>query len=96
MTRKEKIKILQGIKSGTLTIESLQPPQVYIFVQRSDEPDVYTYNGKEYNETEYRDFCEKIRKKNNGSIIWNEGKNYPKEDTIITVSRLHKETRSEL
>ena len=85
MTRKEKLKLLHGIKNGNLSIECLQPPQVYIFVERSDQPGIYIHKGKEYNQTEYSQFCEKIRKKNDGSIIWNEGKNYPKEDTIITI-----------
>lgn len=85
MNRKEKLKLLQGIKNGEISLESLQPPQIYIFVERSNEPGVYQHKGKEYNETEYREFCDKIRAKSHGSIIWDEGKNYPKEDSIITI-----------
>jgi len=85
ITRKEKIRILQAVKEHKLNVESLQPPQVYIFVESSTNPGVYTMKGKQYSETEYRQFCEKIRAKGNNSIIWNEGKNYPKEDKIVTV-----------
>lgn len=91
-SRKEKLKLLQGIKNGQISIGSLQPPQVYIFLERINEPGVYVHKGKEYNEIEYKEFCEKIRAKNHGSIIWNEGKNYPKEDTIITIRRVENET----
>ena len=90
MTRKEKLKLLHGIKNGNLTIECLQPPQVYIFVERSNEPGIYSHNRKQYNQTEYNKFCEKIRVKNNGSVIWKEGKNYLKEDTVITICRANK------
>jgi len=83
--RKEKIKVLQALRDGRLSIESLQPPQIYIFVESSTNPGVYTMKGKQYSETEYRQFCEKIRAKGNNSIIWNERKNYPKEDKIVTV-----------
>jgi len=85
-TRKEKIKVLQAIREGKLNPESLEPSQVYIFIEHSDKPGVYEHNGKEYNETEYREFCKRIDSKNNGSIIWNEGREYLKEDIIITMS----------
>ncbi len=83
MNRKEKIKILQAIREGKINIESLQPPQVYFFIERSDKPGIYEHNGKEYNETEYREFCDKIKRKKNGSLIFSEGRQYPKEDLII-------------
>ncbi len=85
-TRKEKIKVLQAIRKGKLNPESLEPPQVYIFIEHCDKPGVYEHNGKEYNETEYREFCKRIERKYNGSIIWNEGREYLKEDIIITMS----------
>jgi len=84
LNRREKIKLLHSIKEGKIRIENLQPPQVYIFDQISDNPPIYEMNDKEYNEIEYKEFCEKIRAKNNKSIIWKEGKEYPKEDIIIT------------
>jgi hypothetical protein len=34
LTRKEKIKLLQKIKEGKMSIEELQPPQIYIFIER--------------------------------------------------------------
>jgi len=85
VNRKEKIKLLHAISDGRLSVESLQPPQVYIFVESSTNPGVYTMKRKQYSETEHRQFCEKIRAKGNNSIIWNERKNYPKEDKIVTV-----------
>lgn len=83
MNRKEKLKVLQAIKDGKISPESLLPPQVYIFVECYDRPGIYEHNGKEYNETEYREFCERINRKNNGNVILNEGRQFPKEDTII-------------
>ena len=42
MTRKEKLRVLQAIKNGNLLTESLQPPQVYIFVAETEgfEPSI--------------------------------------------------------
>jgi hypothetical protein len=57
-----------------------------MIIEISDDPLTYEMNGKEYNEQEYSEFCERISKKRNNSIIWNESKSYPKEDTIITLS----------
>ena len=34
-------------------------------------------------------------KKNNCSIIWPEGKSYPKEDTIITIQHVEKQKNKE-
>jgi len=82
-TRKEKLKILQAIKEGKISPDSLQPPKVYIFTERSNKPGVYEHEGKEYNETEYREFCNKVERKNNNSIILNERREYP-QDTIVT------------
>ena len=85
MTRKEKLKALQAISEGKLRIEDLEPPQVYFFIKTNNKPGVYEMNGKEYSETEYREFCEKIKRRSNNSIIWNEGKEYPEGDKIITL-----------
>jgi len=85
-TRKEKIKVLQAIREGKINPESFEPPQVYIFIERNNNPGIYEHNGKEYSETEYREFCNRIERKYNGSIIWNEGREYLKEDIIITMS----------
>ena len=85
LKRKEKIKLLQAIKEGKVSIECLQPPETYIFIERSNKPEVYEMNGKDYTETEYRKFCDEIRRKKSNSIIWNEGKEYLKKDTIITL-----------
>ncbi len=63
----------------------MQPPQVYIFNESSDKPGVYEHKGKEYNETEYKEFCERIKRKRDNSIVWHERKEYPKEDLIITM-----------
>lgn len=85
-TRKKRIKVLLAIREGKINPESFEPPQVYIFIERNNNPGIYEHNGKEYNETEYREFCKRIESKNNGSIIWNEGREYLKEDIIITMS----------
>ena len=84
MIRKEMIKVLQAIRDNKLSIENFWSPQVYFFDQISDNPPSYEMNGKKFSETEYKDFCDKIRSRNNNSIIWNEGKKHPKDDIIIT------------
>src|ERR1043166_4118936 len=83
VNRKDKIRILQAIKDQRLSIESLQPPKIYIFHQVSDRPGVYEMNGKIFNGQQYQDFCEKVKQRNNNSLIWNETKTYT-EDKIIT------------
>ena len=85
MKRNDKIKLLRAIKNGSLPIEKLQSPRVYIFHQRSDRPGVYEMNGKEFTEKEYLKFCEAVKRKNSNSIIWKERKQYTNEDQIITL-----------
>src|SRR5688500_9099091 len=85
MKREEKLKLLQAIKDGKLSISDLRPPQVFIFMERDNKPGIYEHEGKEYNETEYKEFCERLEKRKNGSIIWNEKREYLKEDLIITM-----------
>lgn len=86
MNRKEKIKVLQAIREGKLNPESLEPPQVYIFTERSDKTGIYVHNGKEYNETEYREFCKRIESKSKEGLKLHGGNQYPKEDIIILMN----------
>lgn len=83
MNRKDKIKLLTAIDEGRVTIKTFRPPRVYVFKQKIDCPEIFVHEGKEYTETECNEFCEKIRKRNNNSIVWNEGKECPKEDMVI-------------
>jgi hypothetical protein len=83
LTRKEKIKLLEKVKEGKLSLQSLESPQTYFFLEVADLPGTYEMKGKLYNENEYRQFCKQVKDKNDNSIIWNEGKTY--EDTIITL-----------
>jgi hypothetical protein len=62
MNRNEKIKLLQGIKERKISIESLLPPEIYIFMEKFDKPGTYEMNGKEYNEKEYLHFCKTVKK----------------------------------
>jgi hypothetical protein len=62
MNRNEKIKLLQGIKERKISVESLLPPEIYIFMEKNDEPGTYEMNGKEYNQKEYLQFCNGVRK----------------------------------
>jgi hypothetical protein len=87
MNRKQKISLLNKIADGKLKIESLEPPKIYIFTEDTNVPGIYAMDGKQYNETEYQEFCREIRQRNNGSICWHEGKTY--EDTIITMNYCH-------
>ncbi len=95
-TRKEKVKVLQALKDGKISPEGLSPPQVFIFSESNLKPGVYEHKGKDYNEIEYRKFCDKIQRRNNGSIIWDEGRQYPKEDIIIKICRVDKKPLYEI
>ena len=93
LARNDKLKILQGVREGKVSPNVFSPSKIYVFIEKSTNPGFYEYNGKEYNETEYRIFCDKIYQNNKGSIIWNEGRLYPNEDIVIKVCRGSKETR---
>ena len=80
-TRQEKIRLLNNIHRGRLTLESLQPARTYFFLLRPDN--IYEMDGKEYTPTEYKQLVEKIKKKNSKSLIWTEQKTY-ESDKIIT------------
>jgi len=62
MNRNEKIKLLQSIKERKISIESLLPPEIYIFMEKNDKPGTYEMKGKEYNRQEYLQFCKGVRK----------------------------------
>lgn len=85
LKRKKKIKLLQAISEGKLSVEDLQPNKVYFFIQTSDRPGVYNLEGedKEYTEAEYREFCDRVERRGNGSLIWNEFRNYPLKEIIV-------------
>lgn len=87
MSRKEMIKLLQAIREGKVSIESLQPPQVYIFEQNDLNPSLYEMNGKMYTVQEYKEFCSSLDSKNPNSMVWNEFKTYLGSDTIITITK---------
>lgn len=76
MNRADKIKLLQAIEQGKATIEDIEPPQAFIFTQSNLNPNVYEMNGKKYPEQEYKDFCKKVARRNDNSIIWSEVKTY--------------------
>ena len=84
-TRKEKLQLIQAIREGKASAESLLPPAVYVFIENLNKPGTYRHNGKEFTEDEYNKFCERIRRKNNGSLVWYEGRRYHQEDQIIKV-----------
>ena len=48
-------------------IESLLPPEIYIFIEKNDRPGTYEMKSKEYNQEEYLQFCKGVRKQ--GKII---------------------------
>lgn len=83
LNRKEKIQMLKAIKEGKASPEILSPGKVYIFVTDDRNPDQYRMGGRVYNRDEYFAFCEKVESLSNGSLIWNEVKQY--EPNIITI-----------
>lgn len=86
-SRRDKIKLLQAISDGKLRVDDFQPPKTYFFIEHSNKPGVYEHEGKEYSEAEYRELCEKIKRNDSRSIIFNEGREYPENDWIIVVNK---------
>ena len=82
MTRNQKIKLLQFLRDGKLTVEILQPSQRYVFHEVS--PGIYKMNDKEYTENEYVEFCEKIERKNKNILSWFDSKDRYDQDIIFT------------
>jgi hypothetical protein len=82
MTRKEKIRLLQAIKDGTATIGAFGPPQIYFFITTDIEPDKYEREGKIYTKAEFLAFCEKVEQRNNGSLVWDEMRQYGQHRVI--------------
>ena len=74
LTRKNKLQLIQAISAGNASAESLLPPTVYVFIENVNKPGTFRSNGKEFTEDEYNKFCERIRRKNNGSLVWYEGR----------------------
>lgn len=85
LTRAGKIKLLQAMKEGKISPEGLRPPQIYIFNESNLKPGVYEHKGKEYNETEYKEFCNELQRRNNGSIIWNESRSFVNANIVVTI-----------
>ena len=76
--------MLKAIKEGKASPEILSPGKVYIFVTDDRNPDQYRMWGKVYNRDEYLQFCEEVNHRHNGSIIFDEVKQY-QPHKIITV-----------
>ena len=76
MDRQTKIKLLQSISDGKQDASALLKPRVYFFEETSKKPGVYIMDGKEYDETQYREFCDRVRKHNTKSVIWHECRTY--------------------
>jgi hypothetical protein len=76
LNRKDKIRLLNGLKEGSISIISLNSPQVYFFVQTSRNKNVYKLDDREINQLEYKLLFNEIMAKNDKSIIWNELKTY--------------------
>jgi hypothetical protein len=74
-TREDKIRMLEMIQSGELTAMDLLGPQVYFFIERSNNPGVYECdnNGKDYSPQEFIKFKEELRPVDK---IWLEKRNY--------------------
>jgi len=68
MNRIEKVKALQAIAAGKLSIESLKPTKNFCFEEISTKPGIYLMDGKEYSVDQYFAFCES-KKHTSGTII---------------------------
>ena len=76
LSRKEKVKVLLLIKDGKISHTYLKDQQVYFFIERSSNPGVYEYNGKEIDTIEFRRICDEIHSNNKKAIIWKEWRQY--------------------
>ena len=76
LTRQEKIRLLNALKVGKMSIDALNPNKVYFFTQSNLKEGIYIFDGKALNELEYRSFCKDLKVRNCNSIIWNELKSY--------------------
>lgn len=76
LTRQEKIRLLNALKVGKMSIDALNPKKVYFFTQSNLKEGIYIFDGKALNELEYRSFCKDLKARNCNSIIWNELKSY--------------------
>lgn len=87
LTRKDKIQMLTAIKEGKASTEIFTPGKVYIFVTDDRNPDQYRMGGRVYNREEYLAFCAKVESLSNGSLIWNEVKQYESKVLTIQIKR---------
>jgi len=64
MNKRDKIKLLQGIKEGVIPTSYLSAPKTYVFTQELGEKSSYKMNDKKYTEEEYLYFCRSLESKN--------------------------------
>lgn len=64
MNKRDKIKLLQGIKEGVIPTSYLSPPKTYVFTQIPGEVNSYKMNEKKYTEEEFLSFSRNLEKKN--------------------------------
>jgi hypothetical protein len=61
MNRIEKIKLLDGIKEGSISKRVLLRPKSYVFTQKDEGEEIlYEMGGKRYTQTEHDKFCDEI------------------------------------
>ena len=64
MNRNDKIKLLQGIREGKLSMRALLPPKTYVFIEHKGEVTQYEMEGKLYHQNDYESFCKEVENEN--------------------------------
>ena len=76
LNRKDKIRLLNGLKMRKNNIKSLFHDKVYFISNSNNKKEVYIIDNKEFRYSEYKEFCDSVLSKNKNSIIWLEIKTY--------------------
>jgi len=76
LNRKDKIRLLNGLKTGKTNIKSLFQNKVYFISNNNKNKEIYIIDKQEFTFSEYKAFCDLVLSKNNNSIFWLETKTY--------------------
>ena len=84
MSRRDKINLLLQVRSGKVKLEALRLPKVFVFFNK--EPGIFTRDKQPYTEAEYREFCRKVKERNDTpQYLPVPGNPKLKQDMVITV-----------
>lgn len=82
MRKKDKISILERLRTGALNLGDLRPGRAYIITSTTHDPDLFECDGRIYNREECEALKDSIRKRNerlpeaSRDVIFLEVRNY--------------------